>query len=82
MPYNPYLKPPRGIRAQNLGNGIGMPRSGNCKYCNEWESELIDGYCKDNKCKRVRQLIAFSEGKAVIYYDGLGENRIRIFKSK
>jgi len=80
MAHNPYLKPPRGIRAQNLGDGVGMPSAGNCKLCGVWESELNkDGYCNDEKCKRGRMLLKWAEGKAVIYNE-YGNGKIKIIK--
>jgi hypothetical protein len=78
---NPYLKPPIGIRAQNLGNGVGMPRAGNCKCCGEWESELNkEGMCNDEKCKRGRMLLRWAKGEVVIYTE-VGNN-INIMKRK
>lgn len=80
MSYNPYFKPPLGLRAQNLSSGVGMPRQGNCKLCGEWESELNrEGYCNDEKCRRGRALLKWAEGKAVIYTES-GNGRIRILK--
>lgn len=73
--------PRKSIKAQNFGDGAPSPRSGNCKYCGEWESELSkDGYCPDEDCKRSRQLTAFASGKAMIYYED-GNGKYRLFKS-
>jgi hypothetical protein len=78
--YNPYLKPQGTIRAQNLGNGVGTPRAGNCKLCGEWESELNkDGYCADEKCKRGRLLLRWAERKVVIYTED-GNGRYKLLK--
>lgn len=68
---------PAPMKTQNLGRGIPAPDSGNCKFCNEWESELTKhGFCRDEKCVRGRQLVMWSEGKAIIYFDN-GDNSIK-----
>ena len=57
---------PDGIKTQNLGNGIGEPNAGQCKCCGEWETDLSkEGYCRDEKCKRGRQLLKLAAGQAV-----------------
>jgi len=74
-----FVPPGKGIKAQNLGEGVKCERSGCCKGCGEWDSDLSkDGYCRDDSCKHQRHLLALAQGKAVIYYDGLGTT-VRVF---
>jgi hypothetical protein len=43
----------------------GNPISGNCISCKEWDSELKNGFCRDDSCKRKRQQLAIIEGTAI-----------------
>lgn len=64
-----------GIRAQNLGLGVPMPNAGVCPMCGNWDSELNkDGYCRDEECRRGRQLIAYAQGSALLWVDN-GESK-------
>ena len=49
------------------GNEIG----GTCISCKEWDSELNNGFCRDDVCKRKRQSLAVIEGRAIKVVDGL-----------
>lgn len=60
---------PDGIKTQNMGRGIPEHDSGFCKLCGEFDTELAYGYCRDEKCKRGRQLLALAEGRAVYAND-------------
>jgi hypothetical protein len=60
------------IKAQNLSSGVPMENAGNCKLCGQWESDLTkEGYCRDEECKRGRELLKVAAGQAV-YADERG----------
>lgn len=78
---------PDGFKPQSTWNGgtevdkDGNQLSGNCISCGEWDSELKDGFCRDQSCKRKRQSLAIMEGKAIKIITDL-PNKTKIIYSK
>ena len=61
------------LKAQNLGAGVKCERDGVCKCCGQYESDLTkEGYCRDEECKRGRDLLKLAAGQAV-WADGQGK---------
>lgn len=73
----------KGLKAQNLGEGVSAPDSGNCGICGEWESELKNGLCPDcrnpdNVVKRIKREIRQGKAQGLVYYEDMGKPGIQI----
>ena len=63
-------KPPSKLISGLYGQGQQVDDEGNridgiCKYCEEWDAELVDGGCRDKDCKMERLSKKVASGKAV-----------------
>ena len=64
------LKPPTKLISGLYNQGRDVDEDGNridgiCKYCEEWDAELVDGGCRDADCKRNRLQKKIDSGEAV-----------------
>lgn len=55
---------------------------GTCNGCRQYDSEIIDGFCRDDECKRKRQEIAIAQGRAVKIIDGLPNGKTVVQTNK
>lgn len=75
------LKPPTKLISGLYNQGsdydleTGKRIDGICKYCEQWDAELVDGACRDRECKDARLSKLVESGQAVrIKTDVLDKN--------
>lgn len=74
------LKPPTKLISRLYNQGKSVDDDGNridgiCKYCNEWDAELVDGGCRDKDCKLERLTKKVESGEAIRFQtDVIGSN--------
>ena len=56
--------------------------SGVCRGCMQWDTELVDSYCRDDECKKKRQEIAVAQGRAVKIIEGLPNGKTVVKNNK
>jgi len=64
-----------------INRDTGERIDGICKSCEQWDAELVEGFCRDEDCKDKRHLLAISEGRAIKVIEGL-PGGVRIFHTK
>ena len=71
------LKPP-GFKAAfwasaggEINRETGERIDGICISCQQWDAELVEGFCRDEECKDKRHLVAIADGRAIKVVDGL-----------
>lgn len=65
------LKPPSKLISGLYHQGsdydleTGKRIDGICKYCNQWDAELVNGGCRDDECKNERMKKMVNDGQAM-----------------
>jgi len=64
------IRPPTKLISGLYSQGKDTDENGNridgiCAHCDQWDAELVGGYCRDDECKQARLNKKVDEGTAV-----------------